>query len=979
MENGGDGVMMKKMGKMKKILVVCVIFVIGMGMTLNYSLALDTLPVITGTSTGTYQKLNDEKSVILRLSTCTDSSTSCLPNYLSNGIEYGVTEKIPFEYLKKFIDENNSGIIFFEGEFAKITDSELASFTTVEQIRDEINSEYSGEKDAKYGILRDYIKSNSHYSAISLGNYAKEDITINQNDMAVSYKEKVFTLSEVGRDKTQLSDLAGNVIKVTFTVDDTTGAITGAVANIYAGNVSDEDKVGESITLGSDPNELIYITYSDNNTKYSIHFQDREFRSIFITGYMLMDGVTWKQDYTPEYGTNYAPTVQYSDYTTLSAVQADDSLANLELGNGYKAYLLDNEIIKVTGPNNFLEYVGYNKRYDLHVSVGINNLDNLNVYYNKGSKISDGDQSNFRELENVNDRIYGIFAVSDGTTPDDNDLEDNINSRKVNIEIHIHNTSNGEGTEGSPLETKETTSKDTLKDELIVTIPLSQLLNNYKQSTGTYTATSTDWKVDRKDVSEANTIKLNEWIQDMAMPALAFLVLIAILFIGFRAIGSATKDNPQERVKIMEGFKNILIGVFIVGFALTIVNLAYVELNNALTTITSSYTPGDIDDASVDTGSSTVWYLFSGFAKVIIAGIRGIFHWIPGFTSIEELITLKDFGDNINLSDINKYLAPFDGAGKLDAYTAGYIACAAISVPLMFIAVLKTGFSYVIHSSNYNQITQIKDDFRRFFVALVFVAVGPFVFQGILIAFNMATMLLPFQYEFSIADQFDTGNAVADIIGGLYLLYIELTIVFIFLVREVMLTVMYIITPIVIFVWAISRNAELIKVWWGELLTNAATQFIYALVFFVATIGLGKMTTDHWLLYLVWMTMVIKLAKALKNSLQGGFFKSLSGIDEEGMASPLASMTKGRYNSVKGLADEKVSGTLDKGFAKFNPTNKNTFVRGLEGVRGGYNIMKTGTNDPKKFAAGRIKAEQEKKKLDAKADAIDKINSSSHI
>ncbi len=462
-------------------------------------------------------------------------------------------------------------------------------------------------------------------------------------------------------------------------------------------------------------------------------------------------------------------------------------------------------------------------------------------------------------------------------------------------------------------------SPNDTKKYLLLEIPINDIAKDDESLIDpTETGGGRETEVDRSSHQDENIKALMDFIMMYAIPFAAFLIFIAVLVIGFKAIGNATNQNAKERMELMESFKNIIAGVIIIAMAAVLVTIAInqvIHLGTGLIGGEEQLTLSqDLDSAE---SKNTLFNILADLVNAIVRGLRGIVHGLAntlglGYESIEDLIVMKKAGKTVSsMQSSDMLLAPFTSA-KFEFYTKAYWMLTYLVFPLLLIAVLKVGIGYIMHSSNYSQVAQIKEDVKRILIALLFMLLVPLAFKFLLSALNILTLLIPFNFKFSITDDFNTGNPVGDLIGGVWLMYIELQLTFIFLVREIVLIVMYIISPLVVAVWAISNKTRLMKIWLGEIFTNASTQFIYALVFFVATIGLTHIQGSkepHWLMYLLWLTMMIRLAKSLKDSLQGEYFSAMAGINEEGIA---GEMTGRAMKPIKGGASYLGGKTTDK-------------------------------------------------------------------
>lgn len=76
-----------------------------------------------------------------------------------------------------------------------------------------------------------------------------------------------------------------------------------------------------------------------------------------------------------------------------------------------------------------------------------------------------------------------------------------------------------------------------------------------------------------------------------------------------------------------------------------------------------------------------------------------------------------------------------------------------------------------------------------------------------------------------------TGNAIttAIVIAMFIYLFIKLNIQFI--VRQFVLIIFTVFTPVALSIWIVNRNATAISIWAGQIITNVFMQFIYCFLF----------------------------------------------------------------------------------------------------------------------------------------------------
>ena len=83
----------------------------------------------------------------------------------------------------------------------------------------------------------------------------------------------------------------------------------------------------------------------------------------------------------------------------------------------------------------------------------------------------------------------------------------------------------------------------------------------------------------------------------------------------------------------------------------------------------------------------------------------------------------------------------------------------------------------------------------------------------------------------SMMTSIKTGNAIttAIVIAMFIYLFIKLNIQFI--VRQFVLIIFTVFTPVALSIWIVNRNATAISIWAGQIITNVFMQFIYCFYF----------------------------------------------------------------------------------------------------------------------------------------------------
>ena len=104
-------------------------------------------------------------------------------------------------------------------------------------------------------------------------------------------------------------------------------------------------------------------------------------------------------------------------------------------------------------------------------------------------------------------------------------------------------------------------------------------------------------------------------------------------------------------------------------------------------------------------------------------------------------------------------------------------------------------------------------------------------------------------------------------------LFIKLNIQFI--VRQFVLIIFTVFTPIALSIWIVNRNATAISIWAGQIITNVFMQFIYCFLFLAVS--------------LIWAMMILPLASTIQNSLQD-LTSRICGIDTNAQATQAFAM-----------------------------------------------------------------------------------------
>lgn len=368
-----------------------------------------------------------------------------------------------------------------------------------------------------------------------------------------------------------------------------------------------------------------------------------------------------------------------------------------------------------------------------------------------------------------------------------------------------------------------------------------------------------------------------------AKPVIMFLVFLIIIYTGIYSI--MNNQDAKQRVLVKERLKHIVIAVIIFACSVGILFLCKTLMDSSFKEIQiiEENELGDAFDVpAMEYETNWVVNLIASFIDVI----GDIFDWaidailktVVGGTGTD--LNYVVFNQGVNESDYD--LAPFTN-NEWIRYIYGYRALEALALALLAIAVIKLAVELIIHAGNSEKAAEGKQTILRICIAMLTIILAPFGVRLLLMLFNYLITLVPVRnidLELSFAD-----TGILGACARVMYAWTKFKIYLVFVVRKLMITFMLLITPLVMGLWAISEKFRSLSLWIGELVTNAATQFCYALVFFIA--GLVMYTNQSDFVSLIIILLFMKLADFFKDSLQG-LVQKWGGIDETGVAQNLA-------------------------------------------------------------------------------------------
>lgn len=260
---------------------------------------------------------------------------------------------------------------------------------------------------------------------------------------------------------------------------------------------------------------------------------------------------------------------------------------------------------------------------------------------------------------------------------------------------------------------------------------------------------------------------------------------------------------------------------------------------------------------------------------------------------IQDLTKIKTLDQILFNSGTPDDKMPFTDK-QLQAMNDWYSVISSVATALLIIPIVLAIFKAMYAGINPKARENVKESVERLFASGIIIAVTPIVFRLLLHINNLLVYYLGTLIKGSpdrvlgingIMQNIHTGSAIFTALVIFMFVYLNVRIALMFFIRQFMLIVFYILTPIMVVLWTINKNINAAQIWLGELLTNIFTQFFYAVVFLIYMSFIGN--TTSWVESIAWAMLIIPLAEALRNSLQG-YFARLSGVNEESAVSSAA-------------------------------------------------------------------------------------------
>lgn len=281
----------------------------------------------------------------------------------------------------------------------------------------------------------------------------------------------------------------------------------------------------------------------------------------------------------------------------------------------------------------------------------------------------------------------------------------------------------------------------------------------------------------------------------------------------------------------------------------------------------------------------------AGLVNNIADAMNGLIKFLTGFDDLNALL----FSLPTNWND-ERYPAPLDQE-TWDMLDTLYGGISIVAYGLFMLLPLVASFRFLggAFTKSPRARAEAMQTLWRMVIAAVAIMAIPAMFRMFLIAANAIQGLVATAIENSYSEglgisgefleNIRTGSVLLTSIVRIGFVFIGLQIGVLYAVRKIVLSTMYVFTPLMLVLWVIKKDITAASVWVGEMLTNSFLLTAYALSAGVVAFILGG--SQSWVVKLLAVYMIVPLGNTLRNGLQN-LFTRWAGIDEERIAGGFA-------------------------------------------------------------------------------------------
>jgi len=290
-----------------------------------------------------------------------------------------------------------------------------------------------------------------------------------------------------------------------------------------------------------------------------------------------------------------------------------------------------------------------------------------------------------------------------------------------------------------------------------------------------------------------------------------------------------------------------------------------------------------------------------GTFEKILAGVVGFVLRLAenlfqagGFKSVDELVFQQ------GLTEQEKRNLPWE-ANEPRAVRMWFDALCVVTAPFFILVIAVTGFKLKYAALNPAARAEAVESIQRWFLAGGLIVLAPHLVAALMWVASILVDAIVGAYRAvgaelgrDVADWgavsvtgegIATGSVLGTVVVRVFLCLMFFYLNVLYVIRKLVLTVMFAFTPLMALLWAMNRNVTAAAIWLGELASNAFMPVAHALVLCTILIMADVKNMGHgsWLTILVMLYGLIPAAEAVRNSLQS-LFARWAGVGEESVA-----------------------------------------------------------------------------------------------
>ncbi|WP_003545336.1 hypothetical protein [Desulfotomaculum nigrificans] len=351
--------------------------------------------------------------------------------------------------------------------------------------------------------------------------------------------------------------------------------------------------------------------------------------------------------------------------------------------------------------------------------------------------------------------------------------------------------------------------------------------------------------------------------------------------------------------------------------------------------------------------------IVAALLEAIIKVVQFLGSKVAGLQPVDKIVFLTDLGD------AEKKIAPWT-ASEIKFLNLWFMAMAGVALPFYIISIAVSFIKLLTTSGSPAGRGEAIQSIWRWFGALIITVSAPVMVESL--TWLTSILLDGIQYAFQLVSTksgigravedwgainfggvaITTGSVLGTALVKLMFAIFWVWINVVYVIRKIVLSVMFCFTPLMALMWSINKNTTAMAVLLGEMASNAFMPVAHALV--LCTI-LGFMDVKNvnqqgtWFQILIAIFTIMPLAEVIRNTLQS-LFTRMAGLNEEQTAKKAiaAAVGLGGIMSVGRVFRSALGAKLDSTNGPLSPTDGNTTAGSrLNPIPGGSGTMPGGT------------------------------------